>query len=268
MPQCQPSWLVLPRASKSHPASRMRKKIKRESKQQVYSRHITLPSGVGHFFSLFLSFLRAYKTMHASTTPIPLSCPAPSTQTHLGTNTLEHLAGKEPEELPAEVQRFKDGPVLVLALVDKRLLKLVEKLEIQEVLRGQGLLTDDSLHGLYILANSVAGVQLVGHVAVVLARHTLANGTLHETRQRRQDVNGRRNLPVVQLPVNVNLALGNVAGKVGDGVGNVCGNKKKREGKKGGEYTDQGQVWRVSSTECEPYSAGCEWREWQQRCLG
>ena len=102
-----------------------------------------------------------------------------------------------------------------------------------------------------VLANGVAGVQLVGHVAVVLSGHALADGTLHETRERRQHVDGRGDLtearegrhgrvrrtaaarmkgarshargdaPVVKLSVNVDLALGNVAGKVGNGGGDV-----------------------------------------------
>ena len=64
--------------------------------------------------------------------------------------------------------------------------------------------------------------QLIGDVRVVLARHALADGRLHETRQRRQHVDGRVDLPVVQLPVHVDLALRDVARQVRNRVGDVC----------------------------------------------
>ncbi len=43
-------------------------------------------------------------------------------------------------------------------LVDEVGLKLLQKLEGEEILRCQRLLTDDGLHGLHILANGVAGI--------------------------------------------------------------------------------------------------------------
>ena len=56
---------------------------------------------------------------------------------------------------------------------------------------------------------------------MIFPGHALSDGGLHETRQRRQHVHGRVNLPVVQLAVDVDLPLGNVAGQIGDGMGDV-----------------------------------------------
>eukprot|EP00050_Salpingoeca_kvevrii_P005899 m.286285 g.286285 ORF g.286285 m.286285 type:complete len:410 (+) comp11542_c0_seq1:188-1417(+) len=136
-------------------------------------------------------------------------------------DALEHLLGEEAEQLPANVERLEHGAVLIWALVDELLLKLLEELEVQEILRAEGLLTDDGLHGLHILANGIACIQLVRHLAVILARHLVTNGRLHKTRERGQHVDGRRDLTVVQLTVNIDLALGNVARKIGNGVSDV-----------------------------------------------
>ncbi|CRK49095.1 hypothetical protein BN1723_008386, partial [Verticillium longisporum] len=95
------------------------------------------------------------------------------------------------------------------------------ELERQLVLVGQSLLTDDSLHGRGVTTNSVLGVQLVGNIAVVLAGHALANGRLHETRERGKNVDGRVDTTVVHGSVDENLALRDVASQIGNGVGNV-----------------------------------------------
>ena len=60
-------------------------------------------------------------------------------------------------------------------------------------------------HYLHVLSNSVTGVELVGHVRVVLPGHSLADGGLHQSTQRGQHVDGRVDLAVVQLTVNVDL---------------------------------------------------------------
>lgn len=56
---------------------------------------------------------------------------------------------------------------------------------------------------------------------MVFARVALADGGLHETRERGEDVDGRVDALVVQLAVDEDLALGDVAGQIGDGVGDV-----------------------------------------------
>ena len=44
---------------------------------------------------------------------------------------------------------------------------------------------------------------------------------LHETGERREHVDGRVDLFVVELPVDEDLSLSNVASEVGDGVGDI-----------------------------------------------
>jgi hypothetical protein len=56
---------------------------------------------------------------------------------------------------------------------------------------------------------------------VILTGHALTNGGLHETRERRKDVDRRVDTLVVKLTVNEDLALGNVTGQIGDGVSNI-----------------------------------------------
>lgn len=89
-----------------------------------------------------------------------------------GRDPLQHLLGEDPEQLPANVQGFEDGTVLVVALGDEVLLELGKELEVEEIVGGEGLLTDNGLHGLDVLTDGVASVELVGHVRVILASHT------------------------------------------------------------------------------------------------
>ena len=53
-------------------------------------------------------------------------------------------------------------------LCNEVLLELAKELKVEQVVRGESLFADDRLHGLDVLANGVAGVQLVGNVRVVL----------------------------------------------------------------------------------------------------
>mmetsp|Transcript_45814 Transcript_45814/g.114867 ORF Transcript_45814/g.114867 Transcript_45814/m.114867 type:complete len:213 (-) Transcript_45814:915-1553(-) len=136
-------------------------------------------------------------------------------------DTLEHLPGEGAAEAPCNVERVEDVTHLVRLLCEEALLKLCEELEVEKVIGGESLLADDRLHGGNVLADGVVGVHLVGEGVVVLARHALPDGALHEARERGEHVDGRVDLPVVELAVDVDLALGNVAGEVGDGVRDV-----------------------------------------------
>ena len=49
----------------------------------------------------------------------------------------------------------------------------------------------------------------------------LFNSLLHETRQGRQNVDGRVDLFIVKLPVNENLTLSDIASQVRDGMGDI-----------------------------------------------
>ena len=89
------------------------------------------------------------------------------------------------------------------------------------ILHGESLLTDDGLHSHNILTHGIRGVELVGHRAVVATSHALSNGRLHQTRQRRKDVNRGENALGMQLTVEVDLSLGNVTRKIGNRVSNI-----------------------------------------------
>lgn len=64
--------------------------------------------------------------------------------------------------------------------------------------------------------------ELVRDIAVVFPGQLLTNRRLHQTGQRRQDIDWWVDLPVVQLTVNKDLALGDVTSKIGNGVSDIC----------------------------------------------
>lgn len=63
---------------------------------------------------------------------------------------------------------------------------------------------------------------------MVFTGELFADSTLHETRQGRENVDGRVYLPIVQLAVDKDLALGNVASQVRDRVSNIYRSKSVR----------------------------------------
>lgn len=56
---------------------------------------------------------------------------------------------------------------------------------------------------------------------MVFSSHTSADGRLHESGQRRQHVDRRIYLSVMQVSVDVYLALSNITGQVGDRVSDI-----------------------------------------------
>mmetsp|Transcript_34359 Transcript_34359/g.77378 ORF Transcript_34359/g.77378 Transcript_34359/m.77378 type:complete len:274 (+) Transcript_34359:236-1057(+) len=119
------------------------------------------------------------------------------------------------------------------------------------ILHGQGLLSNNCLHRQNILTHGIGGIKLVGDRAVVVTRHALTNGRLHETRQRWQHINRRENSLGVQLTIEVNLALGNVTSQVGNWVRDIIvGHRQDRKLSDGpvssdhspGPFVDGGQV--------------------------
>mmetsp|Transcript_62504 Transcript_62504/g.167420 ORF Transcript_62504/g.167420 Transcript_62504/m.167420 type:complete len:421 (+) Transcript_62504:365-1627(+) len=94
----------------------------------------------------------------------------------------------------------------------------------------QSLLSHDGFHGSCVDTNGIVSVHLIGDVGVVHSRHSLANTRLHQSGQRRQHVDRRVDLPVVQTAVHKHLPLSNVAGQIWDGVGDVIvGHGQDRE---------------------------------------
>jgi len=56
---------------------------------------------------------------------------------------------------------------------------------------------------------------------MVFPGHVFTDGRLHQTGQRRKHVDWWVDLPVVQLPIDVDLALSDVPGQIGNGVSNI-----------------------------------------------
>ena len=63
--------------------------------------------------------------------------------------------------------------------------------------------------------------QLIRDVTMVFSGEFFANCTLHQPRQRRQDIDGRVNLSIVELSVYENLAFSNVSRQIRNGMRNV-----------------------------------------------
>ena len=133
-----------------------------------------------------------------------------------GLDPLELGQRQDLEQLPPERQRLFDGAVLVAALAHVAVLEHVGELEERLVLRRQRRLAEDDRELLRLLAARVGGEELVRQVRVVLARPPLADALVPQARQRREHVDRRVDALPVQRAVEDDLALGDVAGEVGD----------------------------------------------------
>jgi len=56
--------------------------------------------------------------------------------------------------------------------------------------------------------------ELIGDISMILPCQLLTNSALHQTRKRRQHIDGRVDLPVVELPIDEDLALSNVTSEI------------------------------------------------------
>jgi hypothetical protein len=62
---------------------------------------------------------------------------------------------------------------------------------------------------------------LVGNIPVILSGQFLSDRTLHESREGWEDIDGWINLSIVQVPVNNDLPLRNVACQIWNRMSNV-----------------------------------------------
>ncbi len=155
--------------------------------------------------------------------PTPPLLPGPLIKfiQHLLRDTIEQLLGVDPQQTPRQIDTLIDGPALIRALVDERPLELVQELQGQLVFGGKGFLADDGLHAGGVAADGIFGVKLVGDVAVVFPRVTFADDGFHEAGEGWEDVDWGVDALVVELTVDEDLAFGDVAGQIGNGVGDV-----------------------------------------------
>ena len=56
---------------------------------------------------------------------------------------------------------------------------------------------------------------------MVLTGHAFTDGALHQTRQGWKYVDGRVNLAIVELTIDIDLSLGNVTGQIGYRMRNI-----------------------------------------------
>lgn len=123
---------------------------------------------------------------------------------------------EEGEQFPSLVQGVEDGPVLLEVLSDELGLELVVKLQVCLILGGQGVLTDDGLHSLRILALGVERVHLVGDLWMISSGETFTDSVLHQTRQRWQHVDWWVDTSSEHASVDVDLTLSDIASQIGD----------------------------------------------------
>jgi hypothetical protein len=71
--------------------------------------------------------------------------------------------------------------------------------------------------------------QLVGDVTVIFASELLANSALHQPRERRQNVDRRVNLAVVELPVHEDLSFSDVTRQIRNRVRDILAQDTKSE---------------------------------------
>ena len=138
----------------------------------------------------------------------------------------QHALLEESEEIPSGIERLENGTAAVLALLQEIGLELLEEDQEVLVISGEGILTDDSLHGQRVFTRGVEGVHLREDGWMIVTGELMAvlfdtDGRLHQTRQRGEHIDGRVDLPVVQGVVNEDLALGDVAGEIGDRMGDI-----------------------------------------------
>ena len=128
--------------------------------------------------------------------------------------------GKVREQAPADLERLLDGPERV-ALPDQLRLEGVREGEQPPLLVPQAGGAHDGRGAAHVASAGVERVELVGHRPVIRPRPAGAHAEPHEPRERRQHVDGRVDAAPVELAREDDLPLGDVAGEVGDGVGQV-----------------------------------------------
>ena len=157
----------------------------------------------------------------SASSSLPLPTPLIELIQHLLRYPIQQLLGVDPQQAPGHIDGLENGAGLVGGLGDEGALELIEELEGELVLGREGFLAHDGFHGGGVAADGVFGVELVGDVAVVFARVAFADGGFHEPGEGGEDVDGGVDAFVVQLAVDEDLAFGDVACEIGDGVGDV-----------------------------------------------
>ncbi len=126
-------------------------------------------------------------------------------------DVFELLWRKGSQQVPRFVQRVEDCSDVVRPLGDELIFEPLQKLQEKKIVLRKSLFSDDSLHSHGVLSHSVIEVELVGNLLVVGPGSLVSDGRLHETTETGQDVDWRVDVSIVELSIEVNLTLGDVA---------------------------------------------------------
>ncbi len=70
----------------------------------------------------------------------------------------EHLLWEGSQDLQSKVEGSVNISLLIITLVEKLVLKFVDKFQIEPILVGKNVFTNNGLHGLLVLTNSIASI--------------------------------------------------------------------------------------------------------------
>lgn len=101
----------------------------------------------------------------------------------------QHTLLEEAKQVPRGIQRLEDVTAAVLALLQEVSLELLEEDEEVFVISGQGIFTNDGLHGKSVLTSGVEGVHLREDGRVIVTSQLMTvllntDGRLHQTGKR------------------------------------------------------------------------------------
>ena len=134
---------------------------------------------------------------------------------------MELVGGEDGDGLPAQLQRPLQGPVLVRLLTQEVLLEGLAELEVGFVQGGELLLAYHRGERPHLLDVGVAGEELAGEVGMVGAGEALAHRVLHQPGEGGEAGDRGVDPLALEVPLEHDLPLGDEAGEIGDGVGDV-----------------------------------------------
>jgi hypothetical protein len=114
-----------------------------------------------------------------------------------------------------------------LALAHELLLEALRECKRAPVRSAETVLTHDSREQPRLPPPGVRGVELIGPLPVFRHGASASDAGVHQAREGREHVNRREDPAAVQLAAEHHLAFGDVAGEVGDGVGDVVVRHRK-----------------------------------------
>lgn len=125
------------------------------------------------------------------------------------------------QQIPRYIQRLLNISIFVHALSQEFLFEPLNKVQVQEIFITQRFLTNNCLHSLSIPTHRLVSLQLVRYLRMVQPSHAFADTRLHQSTERRQHIDRRLDLSVVDLSVYEYLSLGDVTSQIRNRVRDV-----------------------------------------------